>query len=172
MNHVLPFIVLYSLKWGLKILDFIGSINNIYPKGMTKCLLPEATPLSKPMLILQDQRKCVHAWTSVKLVSFAYSWQNFVMWSLCLAASLISPWILWWPPAESHYNIYDHSVVGYVSHAHSIVLLYSVGNKITTTTWDKLGWYIFANPKHTPPSKQGWYFTFKLVFRTKICCIF
>ena len=49
-------------------------------------------------------------------------------------ASLISPWLLWWPPAESHYNIYDHSVVGYVSHAHSIVLLYSVGNKITTTT--------------------------------------
>ena len=51
-----------------------------------------------------------------------------------VAASLISPWLLWWPPAESHYNIYDHSVVGYVSHAHSIVLLYSVGNKITTTT--------------------------------------
>ena len=51
-----------------------------------------------------------------------------------MAASLISPWLLWWPPAESHYNIYDHSVVGYVSHAHSIVLLYSVGNKITTTT--------------------------------------
>ena len=50
-----------------------------------------------------------------------------------VAASLISPWLLWWPPAESHYNIYDHSVVGYVSHAHSIVLLYSVGNKITTT---------------------------------------
>ena len=52
-----------------------------------------------------------------------------------MAASLISPWLLWWPPAESHYNIYDHSVVGYVSHAHSIVLLYSVGNKITTTTY-------------------------------------
>ena len=51
-----------------------------------------------------------------------------------MAASLISPWLLWWPPAESHYNIYDHSVVGYVSHAHSIVLLYSVGNKITTIT--------------------------------------
>ena len=50
-----------------------------------------------------------------------------------VAASLISPWLLWWPPAESHYNIYDHSVVGYVSHAHSIVLLYSVGNKIATT---------------------------------------
>ena len=50
-----------------------------------------------------------------------------------VAASLISPW-LWWPPAELHYNIYDHSVVGNVSHAHCIVLLYSVGNKITTTT--------------------------------------
>ena len=45
-----------------------------------------------------------------------------------------NPWLLWWPPAESHYNIYDHSAVGYVSHAHFIVLLYSVGNKITTTT--------------------------------------
>ena len=51
-----------------------------------------------------------------------------------MAASLISPWLLWWPPAESHYNIYDHSAVGYVSHAHCIVLLYSVRNKITTTT--------------------------------------
>ena len=53
-----------------------------------------------------------------------------------VAASLISPWLLWWPPVESHYNIYDHSVVGHVSHAHCIVLLYSVGNKITTTTTD------------------------------------
>ena len=58
---------------------------------------------------------------------------SFVQYCV-VAASLISPWLLWWPPAESHYNIYDHSVVGYVSHAHSIVLLYSVGNKITTTT--------------------------------------
>ena len=31
-----------------------------------------------------------------------------------VAASLISPWLLWWPPPESHYNIYDHSTVGYV----------------------------------------------------------
>ena len=61
---------------------------------------------------------------------------------ILVAASLISPWLLWWPPAESHYNIYDHSVVGYVSHAHSIVLLYSVGNKITTTTTTK---YFFMN---------------------------
>ena len=61
-----------------------------------------------------------------------------------MAASLISPWLLWWPPAESHYNIYDHSVVGYVSHAHSIVLLYSVGNKITTTTV----MVIFISAKH------------------------
>ena len=61
---------------------------------------------------------------------------NLNLWDLLciwLAASLISPWLLWWPPAESHYNIYDRSVVGYISHAHSIVLLYSVGNKITTT---------------------------------------
>ena len=50
-----------------------------------------------------------------------------------LAASLISPWLLWWPAAESHYNIYDRSAVGYFSHAHCIVLLYSVGNNITTT---------------------------------------
>ena len=49
------------------------------------------------------------------------------------AASLISPWLLWWPPAESHYSIYDSSVVGYVSHVHCIVLLYSVWNIITTT---------------------------------------
>ena len=59
-----------------------------------------------------------------------------------VAASLISPWLLWWPPAESHYNIYDHSVVGYVSHAHSIVLLYSVGNKITTTNGNKSIWCV------------------------------
>ena len=39
-----------------------------------------------------------------------------------------------WPRAESHYNIYDHFAVGYVSHAHCILLLYSVGNKITTIT--------------------------------------
>ena len=50
-----------------------------------------------------------------------------------VAASLISPWLLWWPPAESHYNISDHSAVSYVSHTHCIVLLYSVGNKTTTT---------------------------------------
>ena len=31
-------------------------------------------------------------------------------------------------------RVYDHSAVGYVSHAHCILLLYSVGNKITTTT--------------------------------------
>ena len=51
-----------------------------------------------------------------------------------VAASLIRPWFLWWPPAESHYNVYDHSVVGYVSHAHCIVFLYSFGNKIITIT--------------------------------------
>ena len=55
------------------------------------------------------------------------------MGSRLLAASLISPWLLWWPPAESHYNIYDHCAVGYVNHAHYIVLLCSVGHKITTT---------------------------------------
>ena len=53
---------------------------------------------------------------------------------LIVAASLISPWFLWWPPAESHYNIYDNVAVGCVSHAHYIVLLHSVGNKIATTT--------------------------------------
>ena len=51
-----------------------------------------------------------------------------------VTTSLVSPWLLWWPPAESHYNVYDQSAVGYVSHVHCIVLLYSVGNKITTTT--------------------------------------
>ena len=50
------------------------------------------------------------------------------------AASLISPWLLWQPPAESHYNIYDRSVVGYVSHVYCIVLLYSVGYKVITAT--------------------------------------
>ena len=50
-----------------------------------------------------------------------------------VAVSLIRPWLLWWPPAEPHYNINDHSAVGYVSHVHCIVLLYFVGNKITTT---------------------------------------
>ena len=47
---------------------------------------------------------------------------------------LISPQLLWWASAESHYNMYDHSTVGYVIHAHCIALLYSFGNKITTTT--------------------------------------
>ena len=61
-----------------------------------------------------------------------------------MAASLISPWLLWWPPAESHYNIYDHSVVGYVSHAHCIVLLYPVRNKITTTTKCIQELYVFS----------------------------
>ena len=61
-----------------------------------------------------------------------------------MAASLISPWLLWWPPAESYYNIYDHSAVGYFSHAHCIVLLYSVGNKITTT-YRQYFWRIFMN---------------------------
>ena len=60
----------------------------------------------------------------------AWRWGRRIM-SAIMAASLISPWLLWWPPAESHYNIHDHSVVGYVSHAHCIVLLYSAGNKIT-----------------------------------------
>ena len=45
-----------------------------------------------------------------------------------------SPRFLWWPPGESHYNVYDHSAVGYVIYAHCIVLLYAVGNEITTTT--------------------------------------
>ena len=60
------------------------------------------------------------------------------------SASLISPWLLWWPPAELYYNIYDHSAAGYVIHAHCIVLLYSVGNKITTATsthlWVNFSW--------------------------------
>ena len=52
------------------------------------------------------------------------------------------PMALWWPPAESHYNIYDHSAVGYVSHAHCIVL-YSAGNNITTaTTYNKSNPYV------------------------------
>ena len=51
-----------------------------------------------------------------------------------VAASLIIPWLLRWPPAVSHYNIYDHTVVGYVTHLHCIVLLYSDGNNISTTT--------------------------------------
>ena len=71
-------------------------------------------------------------------------WWNVRYISWGVAASLISPWLLWWPPAESHYNIYDHSVVGYVSHAHSIVLLYSVGNKITTTTTRCVGVWVGA----------------------------
>ena len=37
------------------------------------------------------------------------------------------------PPAESHYNIYDHSAVGCFSHALCIVL-YSAGNKSATAT--------------------------------------
>ena len=56
-----------------------------------------------------------------------------------VAASLISPRRLWWPPAKSHYNIYDHSAVGYVSHAHGIALLYSVGSTYTiiiTESWE------------------------------------
>ena len=56
----------------------------------------------------------------------------YVLQIYVVVASLISPWLLWWPPAESHYNIYDHSAVGYVSHAHCNILLCSVGNKITT----------------------------------------
>ena len=75
---------------------------------------------------------------------FDIQWRLLCLRQACfteaVAASLISPWILWWPPAESHYNIYDHSVVGYVSHAHCIVLLYSVGNKITTTSTEYEFW--------------------------------
>ena len=51
-----------------------------------------------------------------------------------VTASLLSAWLLWWPPAESHYNMCDHSAIGYVSHADCIVLLCSAGNKITTAT--------------------------------------
>ena len=51
-----------------------------------------------------------------------------------MSASPTSPCLLWWPPTESHYNIYYHSALGCVSHAHCIVLLYSDGNKITTST--------------------------------------
>ena len=72
-----------------------------------------------------------------------------------MAASLISPWLLWWPPAESHYNIHDHSVVGYVSHAHCIVLLYSVGNKITTTTSYGLGSPRYLTWSHNPCSQRS-----------------
>ena len=71
-------------------------------------------------------------------VDSRFSWNNLLvcrMTSLFIvAASLKSSWLLWWPPAESHYNIYDHSAVVYVSHAHCIGLLCSVGNKVTTTT--------------------------------------
>ena len=61
--------------------------------------------------------------------------------NLCwiMAASLISLLLLWWPPAESHYNIYNHSAVGYVTHPHCIILLYSVWYKITTIFLDKVG---------------------------------
>ena len=48
-------------------------------------------------------------------------------------ASLVSPWLLWWPPAESHNNIYDHSAFGYASYVHCALLLYSVRSEITTT---------------------------------------
>ena len=83
----------------------------------------------------QTHTKVVRKWRpNLGLVwVWVWVWMHFIV-----ADSLISPWILWWSPAESHYNIYDHSAVGYVSHAHCIVLLYSVGNKITTTihyTW-------------------------------------
>ena len=37
--------------------------------------------------------------------------------SVCIlmAASLMIPWLPWWPPTGSHCNIYDHSAVGYVT---------------------------------------------------------
>ena len=44
-------------------------------------------------------------------------------------------WLLWWPPTQSHYDIYDYSAIDFVTHARCIVLLCSVGNEITITTY-------------------------------------
>ena len=38
----------------------------------------------------------------------------------------------WYAHGSLHYNIYNHCTVGHVTHAHCIVLLYSVGDKTTT----------------------------------------
>ena len=58
-----------------------------------------------------------HNTYSVQKMHFKVSPAQYV------SASLISSWLLWWPPAESHYNIHDHSTVGYATHAHCIVYL-------------------------------------------------
>ena len=68
---------------------------------------------------------------------------GYVIWGrtliqLKVAVSLTNTWLFWWPPVESHYNIYGHSAVGYATHTHCIVLLYSVGNKITITKYPVL----------------------------------
>ena len=84
---------------------------------------------------------------SLWLISSKHDPMELVAASLIIpvAASLISLWLLWWSPAESHYSTYDHSAAGYVSHAHCIVLLYYVGNKITTATTRQV-----TNPEADP----------------------
>ena len=82
-----------------------------------------------------------------------------------LAVSLISPYLLWWPPTESHYNIYEHFAIGYVSHAHCIVLVYSVENKITTATHFLIYIILFHISKHDVLDSFGTIYTFREKFR-------
>ena len=43
---------------------------------------------------------------------------------------MLAPWTLLSGLCYSHYNIYDDSAVGYITHVHCIILLYSDGTKI------------------------------------------
>ena len=64
-------------------------------------------------------------------IYFLRSPDSWLRWYVSLvSAGLTSPRLLWWPPAESNYDIYDHFAGGYVSHAHCIELLNSVGYRI------------------------------------------
>ena len=74
---------------------------------------------------------------------------SFVNDPLSLFWYPVCPWFLWWPPTESHYNAYDHSAVGYVTHAHCTVLLYSVENCFWLCfLWSAPeGWW-FESPSH------------------------
>ena len=92
---------------------------------------------TQPVLLLQlrtgdhtGQRRYIGFKANYQFVDCEYD-RNKLQY--IVAASLISLQLLWWPPIESHYNVYHYSAVDFVTHAHCIVFVYSVGNKTTTT---------------------------------------
>ena len=62
-----------------------------------------------------------------------------------------------WPPTEKQYKIYDHSAVSYVSRAHCIILLHSVGNKFTTTYWYSLLITDLLNSANITVNARSWH---------------